>query len=44
MEDQGPSSWYESKPQLEKVKVQGNWGLTAFSIVLFVLSFLYVFS
>ena len=44
MEDQGPSSWYEAKPQLEKVKVEGNWGLTAFSVVLFVLSFLYVFS
>jgi len=44
MEDQGPSSWYEAKPHLEKVKVEGNWGLTAFSVVLFVLSFLYVFS
>jgi stage IV sporulation protein FB len=44
MEDQGPSSWYEAKPQLEKVKVEGNWGLTAFSVVVFVLSFLYVFS
>lgn len=44
MEDQGPASWYESKPKLEKVKVEGNWGLTAFSVILFVLSFLYVFS
>ncbi|MFM6947293.1 MAG: site-2 protease family protein [Flavobacteriales bacterium] len=44
MEDQGPTSWYEAKPQLEKVKVKGNWGLTAFSVILFVLSFLYVFS
>ncbi|MEN9743878.1 MAG: hypothetical protein RLZZ65_1683 [Bacteroidota bacterium] len=44
MEAQGPDSWYETKPELEKVKVQGNWGLTIFSVLAFAISFLYVFS
>jgi Zn-dependent protease len=29
---------------LEKVKVQSNWGLTLFSVLLFALSFLYIFA
>lgn len=44
METEGPVSWYEPKPILEKVKVRSNWGLTLFSVLLFVLSFLYIFS
>jgi Zn-dependent protease len=44
MENQNPSDWYAPKPVLEKVKVQSNWGLTLFSVLLFALSFLYIFS
>lgn len=44
MEAEGPAGWYEPKPILEKVKVRSNWGLTLFSVLLFVLSFLYIFS
>lgn len=36
--------FYPEKPHLEKVKVESNWGLTAFSIVLFVGVFLLIFS
>ena len=36
--------YYPEKPFIEKVKVESNWGLTAFSIVLFVGVFLLVFS
>jgi len=35
---------YPEKPIIEKVKVESNWGLTAFTIVLFIGSFLLVFS
>lgn len=35
---------YPQKPFIEKVKVESNWGLTAFSIVLFVGVFLLVFN
>ena len=44
MESQNPSDWYEAKPVLEKVKVRSNWGLTLFSVLLFALSFLYLFA
>lgn len=44
MEHQHPSDWYEPKPVLEKVKVRSNWGMTLFSVLLFALSFLYIFS
>lgn len=44
MEPHHPSDWYESKPVLEKVKVRSNWGMTLFSVLLFALSFLYIFS
>ncbi|MEN9699621.1 MAG: hypothetical protein RLZZ301_819 [Bacteroidota bacterium] len=40
---ESPHDWYPEKPLLEKVKVEGNWGLTLFSVLLFVLTFLYVF-
>ena len=36
--------YYHEKPFIEKVKVESNWGLTAFSIVLFVGVFLLVFN
>ena len=36
--------YYPEKPLIEKVKVESNWGLTAFSIVLFVGVFLLVFN
>lgn len=35
---------YPEKPIIEKVKVESNWGLTAFTIVLFVGTFLLIFS
>jgi stage IV sporulation protein FB len=41
MEEQ---EYYPEKPFIEKVKVESNWGLTAFSIVLFVGVFLLVFN
>ncbi len=44
MENQNPTDWYAPKPVLEKVKVRSNWGLTLFSVLLFALSFLYIFS
>lgn len=44
MERHHPSDWYEPKPVLEKVKVRSNWGMTLFSVLLFALSFLYIFS
>jgi Zn-dependent protease len=44
MEHHNPSDWYEPKPVLEKVTVRSNWGLTLFSVLLFALSFLYIFS
>jgi Zn-dependent protease len=44
MENQNPSDWYAAKPVLEKVKVRSNWGLTLFSVLVFALSFLYIFS
>ena len=44
MEQHHPSDWYEPKPVLEKVKVRSNWGMTLFSVLLFALSFLYIFS
>ena len=44
MESQNPADWYEAKPILEKVKVRSNWGLTLFSVLLFALSFLYLFA
>jgi stage IV sporulation protein FB len=44
MEKQNPSDWYASKPVLEKVKVRSNWALTLFSVLVFALSFLYIFS
>lgn len=34
---------YPSKPHIEKVKIESNWGLTAFSLVLFVGVFLLLF-
>ena len=34
---------YPAKPHIEKVKIEGNWGLTAFSLVLFVGVFLLLF-
>lgn len=34
---------YPSKPHIEKVKIESNWGLTAFSLVLFVGIFLLLF-
>lgn len=36
--------YYPEKPFIEKVKVESNWGLTAFSIVMFVGVFLLVFN
>lgn len=36
--------YYPEKPFIEKVKVESNWGLTTFSIVLFVGVFLLVFN
>jgi stage IV sporulation protein FB len=36
--------FYPEKPIIEKVKVESNWGLTVFSIVLFVGVFLLVFN
>ncbi|MFY7668245.1 MAG: site-2 protease family protein [Crocinitomicaceae bacterium] len=36
--------YYPEKPFIEKVKVESNWGLTVFSIVLFVGVFLLVFN
>ena len=36
--------YYPEKPFIEKVKVESNWGLTAFSMVLFVGAFLLVFN
>jgi stage IV sporulation protein FB len=44
MEHHNPSDWYAPKPILEKVKVRSNWGMTLFSVLLFALSFLYIFS
>lgn len=44
MEHHHPSDWYEPKPVLQKVKVRSNWGMTLFSVLLFALSFLYIFS
>lgn len=44
MEHHHPSDWYEPKPVLEKVKVRSHWGMTLFSVLLFALSFLYIFS
>lgn len=44
MENERPSEWYPPKPMLEKVKIQSNWGMTVFSILVFALSFLYLFS
>lgn len=44
MESQNPADLYEAKPILEKVKVRSNWGLTLFSVLLFALSFLYLFA
>lgn len=44
MDNQNPSDWYAAKPVLEKVKVRSNWGLTLFSVLVFALSFLYIFS
>jgi len=35
---------YPSKPHIEKVKIESNWGLTAFSLMLFVGVFLLLFS
>ncbi|MFZ9612987.1 MAG: site-2 protease family protein [Crocinitomicaceae bacterium] len=34
---------YPPKPVIEKVKVEGNWGLTFFSMVLFFGTFLFIF-
>ena len=34
---------YPPKPVIEKVKVESNWGLTFFSMVLFVGTFLFIF-
>ena len=34
---------YPTKPHIEKVKIESNWGLTAFSLVLFVGVFLLLF-
>jgi stage IV sporulation protein FB len=44
MENKNPSEWYSPKPTLEKVKVQSNWVLTLFSVLVFALSFLFIFS
>lgn len=44
MENDHPSHWYSPKPVLEKVKVKSNWGLTLFSVLVFALSFLSIFS
>lgn len=44
MENQNTADWYDPKPVIEKVKVSSNWGLTLFSVVVFALSFLYIFS
>jgi stage IV sporulation protein FB len=38
------NDFYPQKPVIEKVKVESNWGLTAFTIVLFIGTFLLVFS
>ena len=38
------NSLYPEKPILEKEEVKNNWGLTVFSLVLFILSLLLVFS
>ena len=38
------NSFYPEKPILEKEVVKNNWGLTVFSLVLFILSLLLVFS
>jgi stage IV sporulation protein FB len=38
------NSLYPEKPILEKEEVKNNWGLTLFSLVLFILSLLLVFS
>lgn len=38
------SEFYPEKPFLQKTKVESNWGLTAFSIVLFVGVFLLMFN
>lgn len=38
------SEFYPEKPYLQKTKVESNWGLTAFSIVLFVGVFLLMFN
>ena len=40
----GEFDLYPEKPVIEKVKVESNWGLTAFTIVLFVGTFLLIFS
>jgi len=40
----GEYDLYPDKPIIEKVKVESNWGLTAFTIVLFVGTFLLIFS
>ena len=34
---------YPTKPHIERVKIESNWGLTAFSLVLFVGVFLLLF-
>ena len=34
---------YPAKPHIEKVKIESNWGLTVFSLVLFVGVFLLLF-
>ena len=34
---------YPAKPHIEKVKIESNWGLTFFSLVLFVGTFLFLF-
>jgi hypothetical protein len=40
----GEFDLYPEKPIIEKVKIESNWGLTAFTIVLFVGTFLLIFS
>lgn len=40
----GEFDLYPEKPVIEKVKVESNWGLTAFTIVLFIGTFLLIFS
>ncbi len=42
MEDS--SNLYPSKPKLKEEESKGNWSLTAFSLVVFILSFLVLFS